>query len=96
MIEYYLTPFAAPSDEQASAGIADVVNSDKMSAISQAPHHFELHLLGEMDETGNLHPKRELVCDCSTLIRARRQSPQPASGKAENSADESYAGTLRS
>lgn len=77
MIDYFMVPFPAPSDAEAMAGIATAVNDiNTNGAIQNAPHHFELYLLGELDEHGTIFPKKELVCDCSALVRPRRQSAE--------------------
>lgn len=76
MIDYFLTPFAAPNDQEVMASLSNEINRpDNINAIAQAPHHFELYLLGEIDENGTIFPKKELICDCSSLVRARRESP---------------------
>lgn len=80
MIDYFLVPFAAPDDQQAQAGVADAVNGERVSAISQAPHHFELHSLGEVDDYGNITAKKELICDCGNLVRPRRETAKSEAG----------------
>jgi len=85
MIDYFMVPFAAPDDQQAQAGVADAVNQPGLSAISQAPHHFELHLLGEIDDNGTIFPKKELVCDCSALVRPRRETTESSARKPPDS-----------
>jgi len=83
MIDYFMVPFAAPNDNEAMAGIAHEVNREEsQGAIQQAPHHFELYSLGEIDDNGIIFPKKELVCDCSSLVRARRQSAESEAGMA--------------
>jgi len=91
MIDYFMVPFPAPDDNQALAGVAEAVNGERQSAISQAPHHFEVYLLGEIDEHGTIFPKKELICDCSSLVRTRRESTEPVIGKASIALQETAA-----
>lgn len=80
MIDYFMVPFAAPNENEAMAGIAHEVNRvDIQAAIQSAPHHFELYSLGEIDDNGTIYAKKELVCDCSTLVRPRRESTESGS-----------------
>lgn len=83
MIDYFMVPFPAPNDNEAMAGIAHEVNREDMkTAIQNAPHHFELYSLGEIDENGIINAKKDFVCDCSILIRPRRQSGESAASQA--------------
>lgn len=71
LIDYYMTPFAAPSEKDVLASLAQTINTgDLNSAIAQAPHHFELWQLGLVTEDGHLTPQRQFLADCSSLIRA--------------------------
>ncbi|QXP08019.1 MAG: nonstructural protein [Arizlama microvirus] len=97
MIDYFMVPFPAPNDNEAMAGISHEVNrTDINAAIQTAPHHFELFSLGEIDENGTIFPKKELVCDCGSLIRARRTTTELHAEKANGTSREDYASTLRS
>lgn len=70
LIDYYLRPFAAADDKEVMASIAHGINQgDQNSALAQAPHHFEIWRLGSVTETGDLRPGKELVADCSSLVR---------------------------
>jgi len=69
LIDYYLQPFAGPDEKNVLAAIAQQVNGDQESAISQAPHQFEVWELGTVDQEGNITPTRRLVADCASLIR---------------------------
>lgn len=81
MIDYFLMPFAAPSDNEVMASLSNEINRpDNINAIAQAPHHFELYQLGEIDENGTIFPKKELVCDCSNLVRPRRETAKSEAG----------------
>lgn len=69
LIDYYMQPFAAPGDKEVLAAVARNVNSGDQSDIQQAPHHFEVWQLGYVTEEGNLVAERQLIADCSSLIR---------------------------
>lgn len=71
LIEYFQQPFIGPTDKQVMAAIATAINNpEQMNGITQAPHHFELWSLGEVDEeTGRITPRHELLADCSSLVR---------------------------
>lgn len=77
LIDYFLMPFAAPGDKEVMSALSKRVNYGQTEDdVCQAPHHFELWKLGEVLEDGTLTPKKELICDCSSLVRARRESPE--------------------
>lgn len=71
MIDWFIQPpFFAPNDNSAMASLAEIVNGETRHAITQAPHHFELWRLGEVnEETGQLVPSREYLADASSLLR---------------------------
>jgi len=70
LIDYFLTPFAALSDKSVLASISQVINNpETMDAIAQAPHHFEIWILGEVQENGQLTGAPNLLCDCASLVR---------------------------
>lgn len=71
LIDYFMRPFTAPSDQEVMQSIAQVINSgDTSNAVTQAPHHFEIWKLAEIDEQGYVKGEgRCLVCDCSSLVR---------------------------
>lgn len=73
LVGYFQQPFVANSDHQVKASLAQLVTTgDKTNAIAATPHHFELWSLAEIDEeTGNVKPNPEFLCDCSSLIRDR-------------------------
>lgn len=87
MIGYYLMPFVAPDDNQVLASISlDVSRQDNQYAIAYAPHQFQVWQLGEINDEGTITPRKELICDCSSLVRARRETPKPSAGEAESTA----------
>lgn len=70
LIDYYMQPFVGPNEKEVMAALARTVNSQEdTNGITQAPHHFELWELGNVDEEGHINPTRRLVCDCASLIR---------------------------
>lgn len=73
LIDYFMAPFAAPGDKEVLAALATRVNQQldgqTNDAIIQAPHHFEIWRLGEVNEGGHLSANREFIADCSSLIR---------------------------
>lgn len=86
LIDYYMTPFAAPSEKDVLASLAQTINTgDLNSAIAQAPHHFELWQLGLVTEDGHLTPQRQFLADCSSLIRADIRKSTSERGRTEPS-----------
>lgn len=70
LIDYFMQPFVAHDEKGVMAAIANVINTEPYKdAISQAPHHFEIWRLGEIDEDGHLHTSKELIAGCESLIR---------------------------
>jgi len=70
LLDYYMQPFAGPDDKAVLASIAKIVNTQgEQSDIAQAPHHFEVWELGEIDQEGHINPTRKLIADCAALIR---------------------------
>lgn len=106
MLNYFMVPANfAINDSAAMSSLADLVNGDTSNAITQAPHHFELWRLGEINtETGSLTEDKEFLADCSSLIRSgiRRktseQRPDSQAGSPVNGSEspsERTSGTTR-
>jgi len=102
LISYYMTPFAAPNDKDVLAGIANAVNNlEENSAISKAPHHFEIWCLGEVTEDGHLEVNKYLVADANSLVRENLRAEighttmgRPVNGSQRASGEETHgAGT---
>lgn len=71
LIDYFMQPFVGQSDKQVLSALSETINRDHTHAIQAAPHHFEVWELGEVDEdTGEIRPKRQLLADCASLVRA--------------------------
>lgn len=74
LLDHLMHPFIGANDKMVMQGLSELINNKEVThAIAQAPHHYELHKLGEIDEDGNVSAKRELICDASTLIRVERK-----------------------
>lgn len=98
LIDYYMTPFAAPEDRQVMAAIATNINSDQgphNADIKSNPHQFEIWCLAEVKEDGHIEPEKYLVCNCAQLIRRSvREAPLAGAAEATGPANGS-AGTPR-
>lgn len=77
MLEYFLTPFAAPGDKEVIAAISTVINAGGIhDAIAQAPHHYEIWQLGTVDQDGHIHAHKSLVQGCGSLVRSNVRRPE--------------------
>ena len=92
LIDYYLTPFAARGDKEVMAAIAaGMHHAGTPDAIAQAPQHFEIWKLGEVDEEGHITPKREFLQSCNSLIRPSiRAGDAPTAAKSSTAAPNSH------
>jgi len=72
LLDYYMTPFAAPSDKEVLGSIARTVNQGgSEEPIVTNPHHFEIWRLAEVTDDGHIVEARELLADASALIRQK-------------------------
>lgn len=71
LINYYCKPFMTSSDADAMAAVAFIINNGESNEpLSLTPEHFELWRLGEIDQqTGQIAPQREFLCDAASLLR---------------------------
>lgn len=70
MLDYYQRPMVFERASDLMAALAKAINSTEgENEIQQAPEHFELWQLGEVDEQGNLKADHQLVTNCASLIR---------------------------
>lgn len=69
LIDYFMQPFVGPEHKAVLASVAKIVNMEGQSDIAQAPHHFEVWQLGEVDQDGHLTAKLDFIADCSSLVR---------------------------
>nr|QJB20024.1 MAG: nonstructural protein [Microvirus sp.] len=95
MIEYFMTPNVLPDEATALSSIsAEISSPDAKNPIASAPHQFQVWKLGEIDDKGNIKPHKELICDCHTLIRPRRDATQSSDATTPAAAGDRKAGTL--
>lgn len=82
MLEYFMTPFAAPGDKDVLASLATTINAGADgNAIKAAPHHFEIWRLAQVTEDGHIAEDREFLAECASLIRRNvRQTGEPGEG----------------
>jgi len=84
LIDYFMQPFLGPDDKNVLASVARLVNQGEITSdIAQAPHHFEVWALGEVQEDGTLISHRELLSDCSSLIRTDLRGLPPGRSRIE-------------
>lgn len=70
LLDYFQQPFVGAGDPHVKAALARLINDQEATQdVAQAPQHFEVWSLGEITEDGHITARRELVCDCSSLIR---------------------------
>jgi len=70
LLDYYGDPFMGPTDNSVLAAMASNINNPESKRdFAQAPHHFEIWRLGEINENGDVTKDKELLCDCASLIR---------------------------
>lgn len=88
LLAYFLAPFVAPNDNAVKAALSQSITAGgDNNAIAQAPHQFTVWEIAEIDEeTLQLAPIHRILCDCSSLIRARP-------GKTESGASTGTNGT---
>lgn len=79
-LAYFLRPFIADSHFQVLASLSETINSETITPIQAAPHHYELWQLAEVnEETGHVTGKPEFIQDCASLVRERiRPRGEPA------------------
>lgn len=79
-----MTPFAAPSDKQVLAAIAQNINNGvNNDDISKAPHQFEIWCIGEVLDDGHIVPEKTLLTNCSQLVRRSvRETANPGDTEA--------------
>ncbi|WNK12990.1 MAG: nonstructural protein [Microvirus sp.] len=71
LIDYFMQAFVAQDDKHVMAAISTVINTEPYKdAIAQAPHHFEIWRLGEINEDGHIAAHKELIASCESLIRS--------------------------
>lgn len=70
LLDYFQNPVAFDQAQHVQRNLATTINNPEMvNEITQAPDHFELWQIAEVDDQGHVVEKRELICNCSSLIR---------------------------
>lgn len=70
LLDYYMTPFFAEGDKPVMHTLSKIINGESEHAFSQAPQHFELWALAEIDDTtGEITDAKKLLCECNSLVR---------------------------
>lgn len=90
MIDYFQPPFVANGDNDVLASVAIVVNTqDKTNAINQAPHHYEIYQLAEINsETGDVTACKIFIADASSLVRGGIRNTAHSDAERANPAQE--------
>lgn len=87
MLDYFQVPVVVHRGEDFFAAVARGINGteDTRNELAQAPDHYEIWLIGEVDDQGHINAKRELVFNCASFIRHgvwnRRQPGNPDNGR---------------
>jgi len=83
MLDYFQAPIATHRKSDAISSVVANINSlESNGEISQAPEHFEIWILGEVDDAGHITPRREFVANCSSYIRGSVWQRKPTPGGA--------------
>jgi len=91
LLDYYGNPFMGPSNNAVLAAVATNINSpESKSDYAQAPQHFEVWKLGEINENGDVKADKELLADCNSLIRPGvRGTAEQGTGESNGTARQS-------
>lgn len=91
LIDYFMQPFVGPDDKNVLASVARLVNQGEITSdITQAPHHFEVWQLGEVQEDGTVVAHKELLADCASLVRDVRNRTDAGANKTHGLENGSY------
>lgn len=79
MLDYFQPPVCVHRGEDLLAAIAKGINGEgeAKNELAQAPDHYELWRIGEVDDQGHIHPEREFIVNCAQLIRGGVWKRQP-------------------
>jgi len=69
MLDYFQNPVAVTRQEDFLAAVARNVNGET-NELAQAPDHYEVWEIAEIDDQGRITPKREFIANCSRFIRS--------------------------
>lgn len=83
LLDYFMQPFAAPTDKHVLAAISQSINQGTNNDdIAQSPHHFEVWKLAEVTDDGYIVQDRQLIASCASLIRERVRTIHDNDGRA--------------
>lgn len=79
MLDYFQPPVCVNRGEDLLAAIAKSINGvgEAKNELAQAPDHYEVWRIGEVDDQGHIKPEREFIINCSQLIRGGVWKRQP-------------------
>lgn len=84
MLDYFQPPVCVNRVQDLMAAIAKGINDqgETRHEIGQAPDHYELWQIGEVDDQGYVHAKREFIANCASFVRngLRARREQGAAG----------------
>lgn len=88
MLDYFQVPVVVHREQDLIAAIARGINGegDDRNELAQAPDHYELWLLAEVDDQGRINEKREFIANCASFVRNgvwARRKPGPAGTESE-------------
>jgi len=71
MLDYFQPPVCVNRIQDLMAAIAKGINDHGATQheIGQAPDHYELWKIGEVDDQGNVHANREYITNCASFVR---------------------------
>lgn len=69
IMNYFDAPFVAHTTNQVKGAISNELAKGEKIDWAQAPHHFELYELGEIDDQGNIKVEKQLITSLDSLIR---------------------------
>jgi len=68
MLDYFQAPVAVTREQDFLQAVARNINGEA-SELSQAPDHYEVWQIGEIDDQGHITANRQFLANCSSLIR---------------------------
>lgn len=83
MLDYFQPPVCVHRVQDLMAAIAKGINGEgeAKNELAQAPDHYELWKIGEVDDQGHIRAEREFVSNCSQLIRTGVWQRRPGAGE---------------
>lgn len=68
MLDYFQVPVVVNREQDLVAAVAKQVNGGA-NEVAQAPDHFEIWEIAEVDDQGHIQPTRVFKCNCASLVR---------------------------